>query len=114
MDFVLDESWGTPKYLEEMNDIKRKLKKLNPVKDDMESRRSMELHPRKKLKKEVELWFKNVERINKEIKDLEQKIGERNAASREFLKGDVLKQIQEVEELFSDGRKFHKQRNQRP
>ncbi|XVF78195.1 hypothetical protein PTKIN_Ptkin14bG0110500 [Pterospermum kingtungense] len=108
MDFVLtkiDESWGSKNYLDEkMNYLKRKLEELNAVKEDMESRTSTELHPRKKLKKEVELWFTNVERINHEIEDLKQKIQERNIVTCGFLKGDVLKKIQEVEELFPRGR----------
>ncbi|XVF78206.1 hypothetical protein PTKIN_Ptkin14bG0111600 [Pterospermum kingtungense] len=87
---------------EEMNELKRKQEDLNALKEDTESRRS--LHPRKKLKKEVELWFRNVERINDQIQELEQKIGERYVVSRGFLKGDVLKKKQEVEELLEQGK----------
>ncbi|XVE79046.1 hypothetical protein DITRI_Ditri14bG0026600 [Diplodiscus trichospermus] len=109
MDFLLtkiDESWDIPANLVlKMKDLKRKLEGLNALKEDMGSR-SKKLHPRKKLKKEVELWFRNVERINCEIQDLQQKFGERNIVSGGFLKGNVFKKIQEVEELFQQGR-FH-------
>ncbi|XVF78214.1 hypothetical protein PTKIN_Ptkin14bG0112300 [Pterospermum kingtungense] len=108
MDFVLtkiDESWDTPTKLDEkMNDLKRKLEGLNALKEDTESRISIELHPRKKLKKEVELWLRNVGRINAEIQNLEDKFEESSALSRGFLKGNVLKKIQEVEELVQEGK----------
>ncbi|XP_022734562.1 probable disease resistance protein At1g61300 isoform X2 [Durio zibethinus] len=108
MDFLLnkfDESWDTPTNLDEkMKDLKRKQAELNALKGDTKSRTTAELHPRKKLKKEVELWLENVERINGEIQDLEQKIGENSFASRGFLKGNVLKKIQEVDELYQRGK----------
>ncbi|XP_022735579.1 probable disease resistance protein At1g12280 [Durio zibethinus] len=108
MDFLLakfDKSWDTPTKLDEkMKDLKRKQVELNALKGDTESRTSTELHPRKKLKKEVELWLGNVETVNSKIQDLEQKIGESSFVSRGFLKGDVLKKIQEVDELFQRGR----------
>ena len=88
----------------EMNDLKRKLEGLNALKEDIESRMSTELHPRKKLKKEVELWFRNVEWINSEILELQQKFGESNFVSAGFLKGNVFKKIEEVEELFQQGK----------
>ncbi|XVE50289.1 hypothetical protein DITRI_Ditri01bG0149800 [Diplodiscus trichospermus] len=108
MDFLLtkiDESWDTPTNLDEkMNDLKRKLEGLNALTEDMKSRASIELHPRKKLRKEVELWFKSVERINGEIQDLQQNVEESNVVSRGFLKGNVFKKIQEVKELFQQGK----------
>ena len=107
MDFVLnkiDEWWDTPANLDEkMTDLKRKLEGLNALKEDTKSR-STELHPRKKLKKEVELWFRNVARINGEILELQQKFGESNFVSGGFLKGNVFKKIEEVEELFQQGK----------
>ncbi|XVF78163.1 hypothetical protein PTKIN_Ptkin14bG0107400 [Pterospermum kingtungense] len=91
---------------EKMKDLKRKLEELNALKEDTEWRRSTELHPRKKLKKKVEIWFTNVERINGEILDLEQKVGESNAVSRGWgsLTENVLKKKQEVEELLQQGK----------
>ncbi|XVF78200.1 hypothetical protein PTKIN_Ptkin14bG0111100 [Pterospermum kingtungense] len=100
----IDEFWDTPANLDEkMNDLNRKLERLNALKEDTESTTSTELHPIKKIKKEVELWIRNVERINCEIQELEQKFGESSGFSRGFLKGNVLKKIQEVEELIQWG-----------
>ncbi|XVF78066.1 hypothetical protein PTKIN_Ptkin14bG0098400 [Pterospermum kingtungense] len=110
MDFLLtkfDESWDSlTNLVEKMNGLKIRLEGLNARKEDKESIIRTELHPRKKLKKEVELWLKNVERINHEIQDLQQKFEESNVITRGFLKGDVLKKIHEVEELFQQGT-FH-------
>ncbi|XVF78216.1 hypothetical protein PTKIN_Ptkin14bG0112500 [Pterospermum kingtungense] len=110
MDFFLGkicEFWDTPTNLDKkMNDLKRKLERLNAAKEDTESRMSIELHPKKKLKKEVDLWFRNVERINDEIRYLQQEFGEKNVVSRGFLKRNVCKKMQEFEELFQQG-KFH-------
>ncbi|XVF78076.1 hypothetical protein PTKIN_Ptkin14bG0099400 [Pterospermum kingtungense] len=108
MDFLLskiDESWDISTNLaDKMNNLKRKLERLNALKEDTESRTRAELHPRKKLKKEVELWLTNVKRINGEIQDLEQKLGESSVVSRGFLKGNVFKKTQEVEALFEWGK----------
>ncbi|XVF78190.1 hypothetical protein PTKIN_Ptkin14bG0110000 [Pterospermum kingtungense] len=91
---------------EEMKNLKRKLEELNALKEDMESRRNTELHPTKKLKKEAELWVRNVERINGEILELEQKVGESNVVSRGWgsLTANVLNKKQEVEELLQQGK----------
>ncbi|XVF78079.1 hypothetical protein PTKIN_Ptkin14bG0099700 [Pterospermum kingtungense] len=86
-----------------MNNLKRRLEELNGRKEDIESSTSTELHSRKKLKTEVELWFRNVGKLSDEIQDLQQKFGENNVLSRGFLKRDVLKKIQEVEEHFQRG-----------
>ncbi|XVF78218.1 hypothetical protein PTKIN_Ptkin14bG0112600 [Pterospermum kingtungense] len=108
MNFLLDtidESWDTQTNLvERMNDLKRKLEGLNALKEDTESKISLELHPRKKVKKEVELWFRNVDGISDNVQELQQKIEERTAVSGGFLKGTVFKKIQEVEELFQQGK----------
>ncbi|XVF78160.1 hypothetical protein PTKIN_Ptkin14bG0107100 [Pterospermum kingtungense] len=103
----IDEFWDTPTNLDEkMNYLKRKRDRLNALKDDTNSRMTTELHPRKKLKKEVELWFKEVERINSEIHDLQQKYTESSIVSRGFLKGNVFKKIHELEELISWGKSY--------
>ncbi|XVF78242.1 hypothetical protein PTKIN_Ptkin14bG0114800 [Pterospermum kingtungense] len=108
MDFLLSkfvESWDSPTALDErVHDLKRKLEALNALKEDAESRMRTELHPRKKLKKEIELWLRNVERINGQIQHLGRKIGDSNVVSQGFLKGNVLKKIHEVEELFQQGK----------
>ena len=88
-----------------MNELKRKLEELNALKEDKYTEsRSVELHPRKKLKTEVDLWFRSVERINGEIHDLQQKIEDSNFLFRGFRKGNVLKKILEVEELIQRGK----------
>ncbi|XP_022722320.1 probable disease resistance protein At1g61300 [Durio zibethinus] len=87
--------------------LKRKLVVLNAVKEDNESKKSVELQPRKKLKKEVEIWFQNVERINGEIlNDLENEVRGSSLLSRGFLGEKVLKRIQEVEELLQQGKSY--------
>ncbi|XVF78136.1 hypothetical protein PTKIN_Ptkin14bG0105200 [Pterospermum kingtungense] len=101
----LSEWWDFPKNLDEkMKGLKRKLDVLNALKEDMESSRTTELHPRKKQKKEVDLWITNVESLNKEIEDLEKEIGESNFLFRGFYKGNVLKKIQQVEDLYQQGK----------
>ncbi|XVF18906.1 hypothetical protein REPUB_Repub11eG0063900 [Reevesia pubescens] len=87
--------------------LKRKLEELNAVKEDNESRKTAELQPRKKLKKEVEIWFQNVERINGEIlNDLETEVRRSNLLSRGFLGANVPKRIQEVDELLQQGKNY--------
>ncbi|KAK9016769.1 hypothetical protein V6N11_079263 [Hibiscus sabdariffa] len=86
---------------------KRKLEELNGLKEDIESIMSTELQPRKKLKAEVQLWLKYVEKINGEVQDLDGKIGESNALTRGFHAEDVSRRVREVEELIYQRRKFH-------
>ncbi|EOY12888.1 Nbs-lrr resistance protein [Theobroma cacao] len=97
--------WDNHRSLDQkMIDLKRKLVDLNALKQDIESRKRAELHPRKKLKSQVDVWFKNVERINVEIQNLEQRVAETISVSRGFCMEDVLKKIQEVEELLQQGK----------
>ncbi|WRX28111.1 NB-ARC - like 10 [Theobroma cacao] len=63
-----------------------------------------ELQPRKKLKKQVHLWFGNVERINGEIQNLEQKVEESSATLRGSHTENILRKIQEVEDLLQQGK----------
>ncbi|XVF18908.1 hypothetical protein REPUB_Repub11eG0064100 [Reevesia pubescens] len=84
--------------------LKRKLKELDAVKEDNESTKRVQLQPRKKLKKQVEIWFENVEKINGEIlNDLETEVG---LLSRGFLGANVLKRIQEVDELLQQVKNY--------
>ncbi|KAE8674454.1 hypothetical protein F3Y22_tig00111754pilonHSYRG00061 [Hibiscus syriacus] len=66
-----------------------------------------ELQPRKKLKAEVQIWLKNVERVNGEVQDLDGRIGESTALTRGRHTEDVSKSITEVEELIIQHGKFH-------
>ncbi|KAK8573714.1 hypothetical protein V6N13_009802 [Hibiscus sabdariffa] len=90
-----------------MKDLKRKLEQLNGLKEDVESIMTTELPPRKKPKAEVHIWFKNVERINGEVQDLDGRIGESNALTRGFHAEDASRKIKEVEELINQRRQFH-------
>ncbi|KAG8479424.1 hypothetical protein CXB51_029208 [Gossypium anomalum] len=87
-----------------MNELKRKLNDLNGLKEDIESRVSSELQPTKKLKKEVQIWLENVERINGEIQSLDGRIGESSALTRGFHAEDVLMRMKEVEEHIQQGK----------
>ncbi|KAE8674453.1 Nbs-lrr resistance protein [Hibiscus syriacus] len=66
-----------------------------------------ELQPRKKLKAEVQIWLENVERVNVEVQDLDDRIGESSALTRGFHTEDVSKSIKEVEELITQQGRFH-------
>ncbi|KAK8633385.1 hypothetical protein V6N13_014231 [Hibiscus sabdariffa] len=90
-----------------MKDLKRKLEQLNGLKEDAESIMTIELQPRKKSKAEVQIWFKNVKRINDEVQDLDGRIGESNALTRGFHAEDASRKIKEVEELINQRRQFH-------
>ncbi|KAE8674460.1 Detected protein of confused Function [Hibiscus syriacus] len=111
MDFVLNvagKQYDNYKSVDpDMKDLKRKLKGLNGLKEDTESIMRSELHPRKKPKVEVQIWFENVERVNGEVQDLEERIGESNAFTRGFHREDVSKSIKEVEELINQQGRFH-------
>ncbi|TYI58132.1 hypothetical protein E1A91_D11G332500v1 [Gossypium mustelinum] len=87
-----------------MNELKRKLNDLNGLKEDIESRVSSELQPTKKLKKGVQIWLENVERINGEIQSLDGRIGESSALTRGFHAEDVLMRMKEVEEHIQQGK----------
>ncbi|XP_017980472.1 PREDICTED: probable disease resistance protein At5g63020 [Theobroma cacao] len=102
---VVVKCWDNHRSLDQKTiDLKRKLVDLNALKQDVESRKKAELHPRKKLKSQVDVWLGNVERINDEIQNLEQRVVESISISRGFFMKDVLKKIQEVEELLQQGK----------
>ncbi|KAE8674483.1 hypothetical protein F3Y22_tig00111754pilonHSYRG00126 [Hibiscus syriacus] len=111
MDFVLNvagKQYDNYKSVDpDMKDLKRKLEELNGLKEDTESIMRSELQPRKKLKAEVQIWLKNVERVDGEVQDLEGRIGESNAFTRGSHREDVSKGIKEVEELITQQGRFH-------
>ncbi|TYG47479.1 hypothetical protein ES288_D11G342000v1 [Gossypium darwinii] len=108
MEFALnkiDKHWDNNRSLNQhMNDLKRKVRELNGVKEDINSRMKAELQPRKKLKREVHIWLENVERINGEVQNLNERIGESSTLTRGFHADDVLKRTREVEELIQQGK----------
>ncbi|XVF78278.1 hypothetical protein PTKIN_Ptkin14bG0118900 [Pterospermum kingtungense] len=108
MEFVLnklDKHWDRHRSLDQnMNDLKGKLENLNSLMEDAESRMRAELQPRKKLKKEVQLWLGNVERINDEVQNLKQRVRESSVILLGFQAELVLKKIQKVDELLQKGK----------
>ncbi|XP_012434466.1 probable disease resistance protein At4g27220 isoform X2 [Gossypium raimondii] len=108
MDFVLNKihkQLDNHRSLDQhQNDLKRKVMELNGVKEDTDSRINAELQPRKKLKTEVQIWLENVERINVEVQNLNEQIGESITLTRGFHAEDVLKRTREVEELIQQGK----------
>ncbi|GMN67258.1 hypothetical protein TIFTF001_036324, partial [Ficus carica] len=84
------------------------MEELNCRKQDRESRMMEELlleerRPRKKQKKEVELWFGKVEKINGEIRTIEQRVEQGKYLSRASLGKVVFEKIGVVEELHRKG-----------
>ncbi|KAK8973576.1 hypothetical protein V6N11_030766 [Hibiscus sabdariffa] len=90
-----------------MKDLKRKLEQLNGLKEEAESIMTTELQPRKKLKAEVQIWLKNVEKINGQVQDLDGRIAESYVFTRGLRVEDVSRKIKEVEELINQRRQFH-------
>ncbi|MBA0637300.1 hypothetical protein Godav_029505 [Gossypium davidsonii] len=108
MDFVLtkiDKQLDNHRSLDQhLNELNRKVMELNGVREDTDSRINAELQPRKKLKREVQLWLENVERINGEVQNLNERIGESSTLRRGFHADDVLRRTREVEELIQQGK----------
>ncbi|XP_017979700.1 PREDICTED: probable disease resistance protein At5g63020 [Theobroma cacao] len=61
------------KPAEHMNELRRKVDALKSRKKDVESIKDAELRHRKEVKKEVENWFKEVQRVKTEMKEIEKK-----------------------------------------
>ncbi|TYG96234.1 hypothetical protein ES288_A11G332700v1 [Gossypium darwinii] len=102
---LVENHWEFPKGIDQnVNNLKRKRDELNGQKEDVESRIKSELRPRKKVKKEVDLWIENVKRINGEIPNLESKVRGSSFFPRGFLVKNVRKKEEEVEELLEKGR----------
>ncbi|OMO63709.1 hypothetical protein COLO4_32230 [Corchorus olitorius] len=100
-----NEWWGNHSSLDQnMNDLKRKLEELNALMEDTEEYIELrKLHPRKKIKKEVQLWLENVQKINDEIHNLEQRVQKSYQYPRGYFKENILKKTREVEDLFLKG-----------
>ncbi|XP_017629289.1 disease resistance protein UNI-like [Gossypium arboreum] len=93
---------------EKMNDLRLRLDDLNVRKQDIESENESEIRGGKMVKKEVEKWLDNVEKMNAEIEKIEQKLVVVSCFSRARLGKLVRKKIEEVKEIhqqgcFSDG-----------
>ncbi|XP_030954163.1 probable disease resistance protein At5g63020 isoform X2 [Quercus lobata] len=88
---------------EKMILLHNKLEVVNSRKEDIESRMNVELCLEKQLKKEVQLWLENVQKMNGEVETIDQEVGEGKFLSRAHLGKLVIKKIQEVEELHQKG-----------
>ncbi|XP_017629120.1 disease resistance protein SUMM2-like [Gossypium arboreum] len=89
---LIENHWKFPKGIDQnVNNLKRKRDQLNGQKEDIESRIKSELRPRKKVKKEFDLWIENVKRINREIPNFESKVRGNSFFSRGFLVKNVRK-----------------------
>ncbi|MBA0771067.1 hypothetical protein Gotri_019593, partial [Gossypium trilobum] len=102
---LIENNWEFPKGIDEnANNLKRKGDRLNGQKEGIESRIKSRLRPRKKISKEVVLYFEDVKRMNGEIPILVSKVSTRSFFSRGFLVNDVRKMGEELDELLEKGR----------
>ncbi|PON68483.1 NB-ARC domain containing protein [Trema orientale] len=89
---------------ENMDTLKQRLEELNCRKRDIESRLNIELIPGgTMLKNEVELWLGRIEKINVEIKTIEEKVEKVKFFSRASLGRNVIQRTEEVKELHKSG-----------
>ncbi|XVF41142.1 hypothetical protein PTKIN_Ptkin01aG0256400 [Pterospermum kingtungense] len=88
---------------ENVNDLKRKLKDLNIRKQDIESRKDIQLRYRKVMKQEVEKWFEDVERMNGLMQRVEEDLRVVSYFSRASLGTLVHKSIEEAREIYKQG-----------
>ncbi|XVF70480.1 hypothetical protein PTKIN_Ptkin11bG0165000 [Pterospermum kingtungense] len=88
-----------------VNDLKRKVNDLNIRKRDLQLEKEAEIRDGKVVKEEVEKWFENVENINTEMKEIEDKFRVVSSYfSRARLGKRVYRKIEEVRAIF-DGPK---------
>ncbi|XVF12288.1 hypothetical protein REPUB_Repub08aG0102800 [Reevesia pubescens] len=86
-----------------VNILRRKLNDLNIRKQDVESRREAELRCKKVVKKEVEKWLEDVEKINNEMQTIEEMFHTVSYFSRARLGKLVCRKIEEVREIYQQG-----------
>ena len=67
---------------EKMMILHKILKVLNSRKEDIESRLDVELRSGKQVKKEVNLWLENVQKMNGEVETIDQEVEEGKFVSR--------------------------------
>ncbi|KAH7833273.1 hypothetical protein Vadar_004711 [Vaccinium darrowii] len=92
-----------------MQTLKIKLEYLRAQENDINVEiNSAESQPRKRRKKEVEVWLGDVQRLKDDSQILEKEVlGERKVVPRALLGKHILKKIQEVQELQERGRVFN-------
>ncbi|KAK7858738.1 disease resistance protein rps5 [Quercus suber] len=88
-----------------VNNLKRKWEELEGQKIDVEEKMKSELFPRKRPKREVELWLQEVETINGEIQTIEEEGGRGiwKYFPRMHMGKLACQKIQEVKELYQRG-----------
>ncbi|XVF70477.1 hypothetical protein PTKIN_Ptkin11bG0164700 [Pterospermum kingtungense] len=91
------------KLEENVNDLRRKVNDLNVRKQDLELRKEAEVRCRKVVKKEVEKWFGDVQRINSEVEKIEEKFRAVSYFSRARQGKLVCRKIEEVKTIYQQG-----------
>ncbi|XP_022764390.1 probable disease resistance protein At4g27220 [Durio zibethinus] len=91
------------KLEENVNDLRRKLNDLNIRKQDIESRKDVQLRRRKVVKKEVEKWFEDVQRMNALMERVEQELPVVSYLRRAGLGTLVRQGIEEAQEIYKQG-----------
>ncbi|XP_017980443.1 PREDICTED: probable disease resistance protein At4g27220 [Theobroma cacao] len=91
------------KLKENVNDLKRKVNDLNIRKQDLEFRKEADIRCRRVVKKEVEKWFEDLERINIELQMIEEKLRVVSYFSRARLGKFVCQKIEEAKEIYQRG-----------
>ncbi|OMP04587.1 Disease resistance protein [Corchorus olitorius] len=86
-----------------VNHLKTRLNKLNARKQDVESRIEAEIRRRKVVKKEVETWLQDVQRMDSEMQEIEEKLLSVSYFSRARLGKLVCRRINEVKEIYQQG-----------
>ncbi|KAF5730656.1 disease resistance protein [Tripterygium wilfordii] len=88
---------------ENVNKLKRKFEYLNGREEDVVTRLGTELQQGKKLKKEVEVWLGDVQRINDERHAIESEIRDGRYLLRTELGKRVVEMTDEAERLYQKG-----------
>ncbi|KAG5531169.1 hypothetical protein RHGRI_025955 [Rhododendron griersonianum] len=90
-----------------MQNLKRKINDLSDQKSDIEAEiTSSEDMPRKRLKKQVEVWLRDVSRLKNDVQRLDQEVEEGSVFSRLRLGNRISTKIQEATKLEEKGKAF--------
>lgn len=88
---------------ENVDDLRTKLNHLNIRKQDMESAKDVQLRSRKVMKKQVEKWFEEVERMNALMQRVEEEFRVVSYFSRAGLGTLVRQTIEEADQIYKQG-----------
>ena len=89
-----------------MKILKKLLKELNSLKEDIELRISAVCHAGTMQTEEVKNWLEDVQRIKSEIEVIEQKAGEKKFLSRAFLGRHVEEKVVKLKAFVKKGKTF--------